>query len=97
MNPGRTGAPARFIRSEASKAHFSPSLVGVPVAVRLRSAHIPRAMAGISKITFNPVTTLSGANVTRDRASAQRVTLVALPLKLVGAEASPVRAVILEA
>ena len=32
-----------------------------------------------------------------DQASAQRVTLVALPLKLVGAEASPVRAVILEA
>ena len=32
-----------------------------------------------------------------DQAGAQRVTLVALPLKLVGAEASPVRAVILEA
>ena len=31
-----------------------------------------------------------------DQTSAQRVTLVALPLKLVGAEASPVRAVILE-
>ena len=31
-----------------------------------------------------------------DQASGQRVTLVALPLKLVGAEASPVRAVILE-
>jgi kynurenine formamidase len=30
-----------------------------------------------------------------DRVAAQRVTLVALPLKLVGAEASPVRAVLL--
>jgi kynurenine formamidase len=30
-----------------------------------------------------------------DRITQQRVTLVALPLKLVGAEASPVRAVVL--
>jgi arylformamidase len=51
---------------------------------------------------FNASRTLSEAGIVTlpylnnlDRAAAQRVTLVALPLKLVGAEASPVRAVLL--
>jgi len=51
---------------------------------------------------FNASRTLSEAGIVTlpylnnlDRIEAQRVTLVALPLKLVGAEASPVRAVIL--
>jgi arylformamidase len=51
---------------------------------------------------FNASRTLSEAGIVTlpylnnlDRIGAQRVTLVALPLKLVGAEASPVRAVIL--
>jgi kynurenine formamidase len=51
---------------------------------------------------FNASRTLSEAGIVTlpylnnlDRIDAQRVTLVALPLKLVGAEASPVRAVIL--
>jgi arylformamidase len=51
---------------------------------------------------FNASRTLSEAGVVTlpylnnlDRIGAQRVTLVALPLKLVGAEASPVRAVVL--
>ena len=52
---------------------------------------------------FNSSRTFSEAGVVTmpylnnlDQASSKRVTLVALPLKLVGAEASPVRAVILE-
>jgi arylformamidase len=51
---------------------------------------------------FNASRTLSEAGIVTlpylnnlDRVAAQRVTLVALPLKLVGAEASPVRAVLL--
>jgi kynurenine formamidase len=51
---------------------------------------------------FNASRTLSEAGIVTlpylnnlDRIPEQRVTLVALPLKLVGAEASPVRAVIL--
>ena len=51
---------------------------------------------------FNASRTLSEAGIVTlpyldnlDRIGAQRVTLVALPLKLVGAEASPVRAVVL--
>ena len=85
-----------YLRSDATRWCIDKGVVLVgydfyhgvdePVASRVFNASRTLSEAGI--VTLPYLTNL-------DRAAAQRVTLVALPLKLVGAEASPVRAVIL--
>ena len=71
------------------------SVVGYDFYHGVDEPNSPRVFNSSRTFSEHGVVTLPYLN-NLDQAESQRVTLVALPLKLVGAEASPVRAVILE-